>query len=81
MPLYQYELCEGDCKICGGKFELMRPVSRPALQACPVCKKPVRKCFGGFHAPHLTRPVGPAEAREQGFKVYKKVGRGEYELQ
>jgi len=19
MPLYEYELCEGDCKVCGGR--------------------------------------------------------------
>jgi len=27
MPLYEYELCEGDCKVCGGKFTLRRPLS------------------------------------------------------
>ena len=27
MPLYEYELCEGDCKVCGGKFTLNRPLS------------------------------------------------------
>lgn len=24
MPLYEYELCAGDCKVCGGKFTLRR---------------------------------------------------------
>ena len=26
MPLYEYELCEGDCKVCGGRFTLQRPL-------------------------------------------------------
>ena len=26
MPLYEYELCEGDCKVCGGRFTLRRPL-------------------------------------------------------
>ena len=26
MPLYEYELCEGDCVVCGGKFTLRRPL-------------------------------------------------------
>jgi hypothetical protein len=25
MPLYEYELCEGECNVCGGKFTLNRP--------------------------------------------------------
>ena len=24
MPLYEYELCDGDCKACGGRFTLRR---------------------------------------------------------
>ena len=31
MPLYEYELCEGDCKVCGGKFTLNRPLSAKPL--------------------------------------------------
>jgi len=81
MPLYRYELLDGECKLCGGAFELRRPLERPDLTKCPVCKKPVRKCVGAFSSPKWSRPVGPAEAREHGFKVYKKIGSGEYEQQ
>jgi putative FmdB family regulatory protein len=81
MPLYQYELIDGDCKVCGGRFELRRPLERPPLKECPLCKKEVRKCIGGFNTPKVTKPVGPAQARDQGFKMFKKVGTGEYELQ
>ncbi|MEM1156729.1 MAG: FmdB family zinc ribbon protein [Verrucomicrobiota bacterium] len=81
MPLYQYELVEGNCKICGGHFELRRPLKRPELKECPLCRKQVRKCVAGFSTPTVTRPIGPAQAREHGFKMFKKVGKGEYELQ
>jgi putative FmdB family regulatory protein len=79
MPIYCYELCEGGCKICGGKFELNRPITRPALTECPLCRKPVRKVIGGFSTPKLLKPVGPAEARNKGFKMYKKRDTGVYE--
>lgn len=82
MPLYQYELIdESGCKLCGGRFELMRPLSRPALTACPVCKRAVRKCVGSVFAPKVLRPVGAAEARSAGFKMFKKVSTGVYEAQ
>ncbi|MEM6822681.1 MAG: FmdB family zinc ribbon protein [Verrucomicrobiota bacterium] len=81
MPLYKYELVDGNCQVCGGEFELRRPVDRPELKDCPICRKPVRKCVASFNTPKVFKPVGPAEAREHGFKVYKKVGSGEYELQ
>ena len=41
MPLYEYELCEGDCKVCGGKFTLRRPLDAKELTNCPACKKHV----------------------------------------
>lgn len=81
MPLYRYELTEGECKLCGGSFELRRPLERPDLTNCPVCKKAVRKCIGAFNTPSVLKPIGPAEAENHGFKVYKKVGKGEYEQQ
>ena len=53
MPLYEYELCEGECKICRGKFSLNRPVGREALDKCPLCKKPVRKLISSFNTPKV----------------------------
>lgn len=81
MPLYEYELCEGDCKICGGKFTLRRPLSAPPLEKCPACKKPVRKIISGFTTPHKLKPVSITDAKKAGFQVYKKLGKGEYERQ
>ena len=81
MPLYEYELCEGECKVCGGKFTLNRPLSAPPLTKCPACKKPVRKVFSAFTTPHKLKPLSVSDAKKAGFKVYKRLGKGEYEKQ
>jgi len=81
MPIYEYELCEGDCKVCGGKFTLRRPLSAEPLKVCPLCKKPVRKIISGFNTPTLTKPTSISDAKKAGFTVLKRVGKGEYEKQ
>ncbi|HSI84634.1 MAG: FmdB family zinc ribbon protein [Candidatus Methylacidiphilales bacterium] len=81
MPTYEYELTEGTCRICRGPFTLNRPMSAPQLEKCPLCKKPVRKIFSQVNVPKVTAPVSASDARNAGFKMYKKIGNGEYELQ
>src|SRR6266487_1317130 len=78
MPLYEYELCEGDCKVCGGKFVLRRPLSAAPLTQCPACKKPVRRIFSTFNSP---KKASISDAKKAGFGVFKKVSKGEYERQ
>jgi putative FmdB family regulatory protein len=34
MPLYEYK-----CEACGGRFELIRKFSDPALEVCALCEK------------------------------------------
>jgi putative FmdB family regulatory protein len=81
MPLYQYELAEGECKVCRGTFELRRPLDAPELTACPLCKKAVRKCPAQVYSPKVLRKPSTSEAKSAGFKVYKKVDSGTYERQ
>jgi len=81
MPLYEYELCEGNCAACGGNFTLRRPVSAPELTQCPACKKPVRKIISTFNTPNLLKPTSISDAKKAGFKVFKRLGKGEYERQ
>lgn len=81
MPLYEYELCEGDCKACGGRFTLKRPMSAPELTKCPACKKPVRKLISQISVPKLTKPTSISDAKKAGFTVLKRLGKGEYERQ
>ena len=78
MPIYEYELCDGDCKVCGGKFTLRRPISAAPLTKCPACKKPVRKVFSTFNAPKM---LSLSHAKSKGFTVLKRIGKGEYEKQ
>ena len=78
MPLYEYELCEGGCVVCGGRFVLRRPVSAAPLTKCPACKKPVRKLFSPFNSP---RTLSISDAKKAGFTVLKRVSKGEYERQ
>jgi len=81
MPLYEYELCEGDCKVCGGKFTLNRPLSAKPLTHCPACKKPVRKIISAFSTPTKLKPRAVTDAKKAGFTVLKKTSKGEYERQ
>lgn len=81
MPLYEYEVCEGACKACGGSFTLRRPVSAPELTRCPACKKPVRKIISSFSTPTRLKPLSISDAKKAGFTVLKKLRKGEYERQ
>ncbi len=81
MPIYEYELCDGSCVACGGKFSLRRPVDAPELTKCPACKKPVRKIISTFNSPLKLKPLSVTDAKKAGFTVLKRVGKGEYERQ
>ena len=81
VPLYEYELCEGGCKVCGGKFTLRRPLSAAPLTHCPACKKPVRKILSAFNSPMKLKPLSISDAKKAGFSVLKRVSKGEYERQ
>ncbi len=78
MPLYEYELCEGNCVVCGGKFTLRRPLDAKELTNCPACKKPVRKVLSTFNSP---RKLSISDAKKAGFTVLKRTSKGEYEKQ
>jgi len=81
VPIYEYQICGGDCKVCGGVFEIRRPLKAAPLTACPACKKPVKKLYSGkvYMPKHLKTP-NIREAKEAGFTVLKKTSKGEYEV-
>jgi putative FmdB family regulatory protein len=81
MPIYEYELCDGECAACGGQFTLCRPLSAAPLTHCPACRKPVRKIISTFNSPMKLKPVSISDAKKAGFTVLKKLGKGEYERQ
>jgi len=81
VPIYEYELTEGGCAVCGGKFTLRRPLSAQPLTNCPACKKPVRKILSNFSSPIKLKPLSVTDAKKAGFTVLKRVNKGEYERQ
>jgi len=81
VPIYEYELTEGSCAACGGKFTLRRPLSAKPLTNCPACKKPVRKILSTFNSPIKLKPLSVTDAKKAGFTVLKRVNKGEYERQ
>lgn len=81
MPIYEYEVVDGGCSACGGRFELRRPVSRPPLTHCPLCRKAVRKVISEVNTPTITKPLSVADAKKAGFTVYEKRDKGVYERQ
>jgi len=81
VPIYEYELIDGDCRACGGRFELRRPIDRPALTQCPLCKKAVRKVLSQVNTPKITKPLSVSDAKKAGFTVYEKRDKGVYERQ
>ena len=81
MPIYEYELCDGECTVCGGQFTLRRPLSAAPLTHCPDCQKPVRKVISTFTSPMKLKPLSISDAKKAGFTVLKRSGKGEYERQ
>ncbi|MFU8892713.1 MAG: FmdB family zinc ribbon protein [Luteolibacter sp.] len=84
MPIYEYvsespEDPEHSCRICARGFELRRPVGRPALEVCPLCKNPVRKSISRINTPRITKPLSVTDAKKAGFTVLEKRDQGVYE--
>ncbi|HEY5895672.1 MAG TPA: zinc ribbon domain-containing protein [Chthoniobacterales bacterium] len=79
MPIYEYEIVDGPCTLCGGRFELRRPASRPDLKKCPVCRKEVRKVVSSASTPRVTKPLSVSDAKSAGFTVLKRRDSGTYE--
>ncbi|MCX7869389.1 MAG: zinc ribbon domain-containing protein [Terrimicrobiaceae bacterium] len=79
MPIYEYEVVEGDCRVCGGRFELRRPAGRPPLEKCPLCRKAVRKVASVVSSPRVTKPLAVSDAKRAGFTVLRRVDQGTFE--
>lgn len=79
MPIYEYEVVEGPCKVCGGHFELRRPADRPELTACPLCKKAVRRLLSRISTPKAGKPLSVSDAKAAGFTVLERRDKGVYE--
>ena len=81
MPIYEYIAinAEKGCQTCARGFELMRPISRPPLEKCPLCSNPVKKLIVRVNTPKLTKPLSVSAAKSAGFTVLKRRDKGVYE--
>jgi putative FmdB family regulatory protein len=81
MPTYSYitEDPEKSCHSCRKGFDLFRPLSRPPLTECPLCKNPVKKQITTFSTPKASKPFSYSRAKSAGFTVMKKTCDGTYE--
>lgn len=82
MPLYEYITTDPEkgCRICRKGFELRRPLDRPALESCPLCRNPVKKLVSrGVNSPQITKPLSVSDAKKAGFTVLEKRDQGTYE--
>ncbi len=83
MPFYEYVAVdlEKGCRICVKGFELRRPIDRPALENCLLCKQPVKKKITRVNTPKITKPLSVSDAKKAGFTVLEKRDEGVYERQ
>jgi len=79
VPIYEYRLTEGDCRACGGTFELRRPLNRPELTHCPLCKKAVARVISAPNTPRVSKPLSITDAKKAGFTILQKREKGVYE--
>jgi putative FmdB family regulatory protein len=81
MPIYEYIATdpEKSCRICAKGFELQRPVDRAPLEACPLCRRPVRKLISKISTPRITAPLSVSDAKKAGFTILEKRDQGVYE--
>lgn len=81
MPIYEYIAVDSEngCRICSKGFELRRPVDRPALEACPLCKKAVKKLISQINTPKYAKPLSVSDAKKAGFQILKRRDKGVYE--
>jgi len=86
MPLYDYISEQPDdpkqsCRVCSKGFELRRPIDRPALENCPLCRHPVKKQISRVNTPRIMKPLSVSDAKKAGFTVLEKKEDGVYERQ
>ncbi len=86
MPIYEYitEAAEDSdkcCRRCRKGFELQRPLDRPALENCPLCRNPVKKLISSVNTPKILKPLSITDAKKAGFTVLEKKENGVFERQ
>lgn len=81
MPIYEYISSDPErgCRVCRKGFELRRPVQRPPLEVCPLCRVPVKKVIARVNTPRLSKPLSVSDAKAAGFTILQRRDKGVYE--
>lgn len=81
MPIYEYIAVDParGCARCRRGFELRRPLDRPPLEYCPLCKGGVKKVISKINTPSITKPLSVSDAKSAGFTILEKRSDGNYE--
>lgn len=78
MPIYEYELQDGECQMCPGRFEALQDLDEEPLEFCPGCGHPCRRVVSRASFSVRT-PADPDSAAKRGFTTWKRAKKGEWE--
>lgn len=82
MPLQRFRPLSGRCKLCHGEVELALTGMQADPSECPKCGQRIERC-PSLNAPQMKVLKKPSisDAKSAGFKVLKRIEKGEYESQ
>ncbi len=78
MPIYEYELIEGTCSDCPGRFEARQWMKDKSLTECPKCHKPVRRLISRVS---IRKVKGTSKLKELGMTRLVRRDKGVYEIE
>ena len=82
MPLQRFRPISGRCKLCQGNLELHIAGAAQSPNECPKCGQEIEPAPSlSAPQPKINKKPSISEAKSAGFKVLKRIGKGEYESQ
>lgn len=78
MPIYEYELADGECQMCPGRFEALQDLDEEPLPFCPGCGLPCRRVVSRASF-SIRKGSDPDSAAKRGFTTWKRAGKGAWE--
>ena len=79
MPIYEYAPRSGQCKQCGGRFEVYQRVADAKPKSCPDCGKAVERVISAVpvHGKYSTK--SDSRIKDLGMTKFVKTSDGSYE--
>lgn len=78
MPIYEYELKEGECQMCPGRFEVLQGISEEPIGHCPGCGLPCIRVVSRASF-KVRKGMSAEKAAERGFTTWRRAKKGEWE--